>query len=56
MNHNIFIQDIGELEHQVEQQMALRRATFRSNGKALDLENYHTYDEVFQRLTLLEDF
>jgi len=46
MNHNIFIQDLGKLEHQVEKEMLLRRATFKSNGKALDFENYHTYEDV----------
>ena len=46
MNHDIFIQDLGKLEHQVEQEMLLRRAIFRSNGKARDLENYHNYEDV----------
>lgn len=44
MNHRIHIADLGQLERQEKQSIALRRALY--SGKALDLENYHTYEEV----------
>lgn len=48
MKHQIQIADIGELQRQEEQNIALRRALF--NGKAIDLENYHTYEEVYFKI------
>ena len=45
INHKIQIADLGEMERQEQQKIALRRALFSGN-KAIDLENYHTYDEV----------
>ena len=44
MNHKIYIADLGKLIQEEEQAIALRRALY--NGKAIDLENYHTYEEV----------
>lgn len=44
INHHIQIEDLGQLEKAEEQSIALRRALY--SGKAIDLENYHTYDEV----------
>lgn len=47
MNHKIHITDLGKLEQQEQQSIALRRALY--SGKAIDLENYHTYEEVNYR-------
>lgn len=44
IKYDIHISDIGELERQEQETIALRRALYR--GKAIDLENYHTYEEV----------
>ena len=44
MSHDIHIADLGELERQEAQSIALRRALY--SGKAIDLENYHPYEEV----------
>lgn len=44
MNHKIYISDLGKLLKEEEQAIALRRALY--SGKAIDLENYHTYEEV----------
>lgn len=43
--HKIQIADLGEMERQEQQNIALRRALYNGN-KAIDLENYHTYEEV----------
>jgi hypothetical protein len=45
INHKIQIADLGELERQEKQSIALRRALF-NNDKAVDFETYHTYEEV----------
>lgn len=45
MNHKIHIANLGELEKEEQQSIALRRALF-SNNKAIDVENYHTYEEA----------
>jgi hypothetical protein len=45
INHKIQIADLGELERQEKQSIALRRALF-NNDKTVDFENYHTYEEV----------
>ncbi|KAK4005824.1 hypothetical protein OUZ56_010948 [Daphnia magna] len=44
INHKIHIADVGELVRQEQETIALRRALY--SGKAIDLENYHTYEEV----------
>ena len=45
ISHKILIADLGQLEKQEQQTIALRRALY--NGKkAIDVENYHTYEEV----------
>lgn len=44
MNYKIYISDVGNLQRQEEQSIALRKALYK--GKAIDLENYHTYEEV----------
>ncbi|XP_057372789.1 carboxypeptidase A1-like [Daphnia carinata] len=49
MNHKIHIANIGELEKEEQQSIALRRALF-SNNKAIDVENYHTYEEIMAYL------
>ncbi|EFX64697.1 hypothetical protein DAPPUDRAFT_117945 [Daphnia pulex] len=43
--HKIQIADLGEMERQEQQNIALRRALYNGN-KAIDLENYQTYEEV----------
>ncbi|XP_032787989.1 carboxypeptidase B [Daphnia magna] len=48
INHKIHIADIGELVRQEQETIALRRALY--SGKAIDLENYHTYEEVMAYL------
>jgi len=48
MDHKILIADLGELELQEKQAIALRRALY--NGKAYDFQNYHTYAEVMAYL------
>ena len=45
MNHKIQIADIGALEKQEQQSIALRQALY-SGSKAIDVANYHTYEEV----------
>nr|CAH0103526.1 unnamed protein product [Daphnia galeata] len=50
INHKIQIADLGELERQEKQSIALRRALF-NNDKAVDFENYHTYEEVMAYLS-----
>lgn len=45
MSHVIHIADIGELERQEQQNMIERIAIFTSD-KAIDVANYHTYEEV----------
>ncbi|XP_046651367.1 carboxypeptidase B-like [Daphnia pulicaria] len=47
--HKIQIADLGEMERQEQQNIALRRALYNGN-KAIDLENYHTYEEVMAYL------
>ena len=44
INYKTYIDNVGNLERQEQQAIALRRALY--NGKAIDLENYHTYEEV----------
>jgi hypothetical protein len=39
------ISNLGELERQEQQEIALRRALYNGD-KAIDVENYHTYEEV----------
>ena len=46
LNHKILIANLGELERQEQQEIALRRGLYNGN-KAIDVENYHTYEEVF---------
>ncbi len=50
MNHKIYISDLGKLLKEEEQAIALRRALY--NGKAIDLENYHTYEEVNLKISI----
>ncbi len=45
MNHEIYIDDLGKLEQQEQESISRRRALY--SGKTLDLENYHTYEEVW---------
>jgi hypothetical protein len=45
INHKILIADLGQLEKQEQKNVALRRALYNGN-KAIDVENYHTYEEV----------
>ncbi|KZR98027.1 putative Zinc carboxypeptidase A 1, partial [Daphnia magna] len=45
MNHKIHIANLGVLGKEEQQSIALRRA-LASNNKAIDVENYHTYEEV----------
>lgn len=45
MNHKIQIDDIGALEKQEQQSIALRKALY-TGSKAIDVANYHTYEEV----------
>ena len=40
--------DVGKMIADNEKEILLRRATYA--GKAFDLENFHTYDEVNQIL------
>lgn len=49
LNHKILIANLGELERQEQQEIALRRALYNGN-KAIDVENYHTYEEVMAYL------
>ncbi|KAK4038006.1 hypothetical protein OUZ56_030027 [Daphnia magna] len=44
MNHKIHIANLGVLGKEEQQSIALRRA-LASNNKAIDVENYHTYEE-----------
>ena len=45
INYKTYIDNVGNLERQEQQAIALRRALY-AGGKAIDLENYHTYEEV----------
>lgn len=45
MNHKIQIGNLAELEKQERESIHLRRALFSGN-KAIDVANYHPYDEV----------
>lgn len=45
INYKVQIDDLGELERLEQQSIALRKALY--SGKAIDLENYHTYEEVW---------
>ncbi|KAI9560754.1 hypothetical protein GHT06_011706 [Daphnia sinensis] len=49
MSHTVHIADVGELERQEQQNMAQRIAMFNGE-KAIDVENYHTYEEVMAYL------
>lgn len=53
IKHKIQIANIGELERQEKQNIALRRALYNGN-KAIDVENYHTYEEVTYLPSLLD--
>jgi len=44
LSHDIFIDDVGRLIEEEEQQIALRRRS--TSEKIFDLANYHTLDEV----------
>jgi len=52
LSHKILISDLGELERQEQQEIALRRALYNGD-KAIDVENYHTYEEVMAYLAEL---
>jgi hypothetical protein len=45
ISHKILIVDLGQLDKKEQQNIALRRALYNGN-KAIDVENYHTYEEV----------
>ena len=45
INYKILIADLGQLEKQEQKNVALRRTLYNGN-KAIDVENYHTYEEV----------
>ncbi|KAK4035914.1 hypothetical protein OUZ56_027992 [Daphnia magna] len=49
MNHKIHIANLGVLGKEEQQSIALRRA-LASNNKAIDVENYHTYEEIMAYL------
>ena len=55
IDYKIHIADIGTLERQEQKAIALRRA-LNSDIKAIDLENYHTYEEVITQSTLIRIF
>ncbi|XP_046460329.1 carboxypeptidase B-like [Daphnia pulex] len=50
ISHKILIADLGQLDKKEQQNIALRRALYNGN-KAIDVENYHTYEEVMAYLT-----
>ncbi|KAK4031060.1 hypothetical protein OUZ56_024571 [Daphnia magna] len=52
MSHIVHIADVGELERQEQHNMAQRIAIFNGE-KAIDVENYHTYEEVMAYLAEL---
>lgn len=50
LQYTIVIEDLGILEQQERQTIETRRAFY--SGKTIDLENYHTYEEVVRVIVM----